>query len=227
MNSKKLYSFDISDREHKVIMWAISLFVGLNFVAMLPEFITLSGVTDGASLPGFRHLIGSSVGKMLLAIFSTGSLVVVWELIRRQLSVSKSMLSYVVLAIITLVIMGFLKDIPNGTSVVDSLNQPVELSVTHRIGIVSGYLLNIILFLFGIVLAITTRGRLRALGLSLFLCPIVGGTLDVAYISAYSANLLTGAGAVPCIVSVLKWILNVLPIIFLGRTMKVGGGHLE
>lgn len=224
MNRSKLSYLEISNKEHRVIAWAICLYVGLGFIAMLPGFLSLCGVSNGAFLSTSRHLVKDNISNIALGVISTGGLACAWELLRRKLAKFHAVLSYVILAIITLVILSLLKLVPDYTSgSVMQLNQPFGTSVWHRIGFISGYLLSFVQFFLGIALAIKTRARLRTFGLALFVCPIIISFLDVTYIYIYNGELQVGIAekAILCIISFMEWVLRVLPIIFLGRTMKV------
>lgn len=223
MASNKTTEFEVSQRVSKALTWVLVAYLLVEALVETGNYIGLARVSSGPLVYGISRITQSRVGEVLLSLCSTGLLLSLWEVFRRSLMKAKSLLWYVVIAIMALVACDFLVSlIPDGSgSMMEQLQHASRFDTfSDSFRAVSGVVQSILGVLLSIVLIVGYRGRLRAYGWVSIVCPLAWGVAMAASFSYMVDHATTWVGSGLSVLTVcLRYVLGVLPYVFLRRTM--------
>lgn len=224
MENKKTTEFEVSRQTNKALTWVLVAYLLVEALVETGNYIGLARVSSGPLVYGISRITQSRVGEVLLSLCSTGLLLSLWEVFRRSLMKAKSLLWYVVIAIMALVACDFLVLlIPDGSgNMMEQVQRHASRfdTFSDSFRAVSGVVQSILGVLLSIALIVGYRGRLRAYGWVSIVCPLAWGAAMAVSFSYMVEHAATWVGSGLSVLTVcLRYVLGVLPYVFLRRTM--------
>lgn len=223
MKTKKLSFFEVRKPVSRFLSWSLVLYLIFQGIVEAGDFVGLAKVSSGPVLYGLSRITQSGVGHFLLLLLNTGLLLSFFECFRRSLSKVKSLLSYVVLAIMTLMVCDFLLSLSPDTTT-DLLHQvqnPSRFSVfASHFRVASSVLQNILSIILSVALIVKFRGRIAAYGWVYLGCTFLTA-VGFGYLYKFLANtdvdfLNRGLAAAW---TAFRYFVGVLPVVFMRRTL--------
>lgn len=218
----KVRFFEIKPKANKVLSWVLGLYLFFEALVELGDYIGLAKVSSGPFVYGISRITNSSVGAFLLLTVTTGLLLTIWEMFRRSLAKTKSLLWYVVLAIITLMVCDFLVSLaPDGhESLMDQIQHPSRFdSFASRFKSVSALFQTILQLFLDAALIYKFRGRVRTYAIVSLCCIFLPGLGLLGYSSLANNGVDLYSPVFTSLLMVFRYAIGVLPVIFLRRTM--------
>lgn len=218
MSKQKIRYFEVKEPINKALTWSLVAYLLFQALIEAGDYIGLARVSNGPIVYGISRITQSGVGRVLLTLASTASLVFIWEWFRRGLNKSKSVISYVVLALITLMICDVpFSFVPEG-GFITQIHQPSRFeNFAQNFIFASSGVQSILQIVLSIALLVKFRGRISAFGwanlASIFM--IAYGT---GWLYTKSADYMTQTLAAGF--TFFRYVIGVFPIVFLRRTMK-------
>ena len=223
MKHDKLFFFEVGRNMSKYLSCSLGLYLVFQGLVEVGDFVGLARVSSGPLLYGVSRITQSGVGHFLLMLLTTGLLVSIYECFRRSLSKVKSLLSYVVLAIITLMVCDFLVSLsPDSTTdMFQQVHNPSRFaSFSIRFRNVSSLLQSLLSFILSIALIVKYRGRIAAYGWVNVACMLLSGA-GIGYLYTFLANnnvdFLNRGMAFAW--TAFRYVVGILPVVFLRRTL--------
>lgn len=223
MKKEKVSFFEVAKKTGKCLSWALGLYLLFEGIVEIGDFIGLAKVSSGPIAYAISRLTQSSVGHILFLLANTGLLVFIYEWFRRSLSKHKSMLSYVVLAIMTLMVCDFLVSLAPDSSqnILQQIQNPSRFdSFAVRFRNISAAFQSILSLILSLGMMIKYKGRLAAYGWVNLACMIVSGVgMGYLYMFLYNHNINFMNQGLAFAWVLFRYIVGVLPVLFLRRTL--------
>lgn len=226
---EKIGCLEVSRKSSKLLTWVLISYLLIEALVQAGDYIGLARVSHGPIIYGISRITQSRVGEILLSLCSTGLLLTIWEMFRRSLAKIQSILWYLVLAIMALVFCDFLVSlIPNASgSLLEQVQNPTRFDTfATRFRTVSGGLQLILGLILSVALIVKYKSRLRVYGWVSIICPVAWSFVMGAafsYMVDHTVEWLSSGLSVLTIM--VRYVLGVLPFIFLRRTMVYKSVH--
>lgn len=222
MANNKIGIFDIKQKTNKILSWVLGAYLAFEALVECGDFIGLARVSSGPLAYGISRITQSGVGHVLLTLVVSGLLIYLWEMFRRSLKTVKSWTWYIVLALIALMTCDALLSLqPESTNFMDQLKNPSRFEdFAIRFKNASAGVQAILQIVLSIVLIIKNKARIRLFGIINLVCLFMSGfgTAKLySFMVEHSVNFLSTGLAFGTVV--FRYIIQVLPVIFLRRTM--------
>ena len=222
MATDKYSHFEMSRQSGRITTGVLAAYLLLELLVEAGDFIGLARVSQGPLVYGISRITQTGVGHVFLTLATTGTLRCLWDRLRRALKDVKSVLWYVVLALMALMVCDMLLMLPPETSsLMDSIQHPTRFTTfANHFRSVSSGLQTLLRLGLSISLIVKYRGRILAYGCSDIVCTVlsaVGMGAFYSYLVTSGVSFLSGALSFGVVL--FRYALGVIPIIFMRRTM--------
>lgn len=220
-NNKMLRYFEVKRPVGRVLSWSLAGFLVLTGLIFVGDYIGNARISDGWLTYGISRITQSRVGEVLFSLASAGCLLVIYEHFRRCFVRAKSVLSFLVLAIMALIGCETL------LSLIPAEHYGLPASpemMTHwstfadRFRNSSELIINVLQFVLAFFLCLRYRGRIVSYAIASVVCPLVVPLIFVVSLGWYDHYGQGDFYRVGMIL--LDFAFTVLPVILLRRTMK-------
>lgn len=222
MATDKYSHFEISRQSGRITAGVLAAYLLLELLVEAGDFIGLARVSQGPLVYGISRITQAGVGHVFLTLATTCTLLFLWDRLRRALKDVKSVLWYVVLALMALMVCDmlliFLLRLPASWTVSSILR--VSLRFANHFRSVSSGLQTLLRLGLSISLIVKYRGRILAYGCSDIVCTVLSavGMGAFLFLPRHERCELP-SGALSFGVVLFRYALGVIPIIFMRRTM--------
>lgn len=222
MKKSKYKYFQVRPNIGKALTWSLIGYLVFEALIDAGEFVGLSTRSGGFS-SFISTITQSGVGKALLLVFSTSTLLYIWEWFRRLLNKIGSVLRYVVLALMTLSVCDLLASfVVNFTG--DPLHNALQPSGLYQFAAsfrsVSSFVQSVLLLALTITLVIKYSGRLATYGWVNIICMLLSGVgTGWLYMLVYNSQASLQSLGISSVFVLLRYVFTIVPVIFLRRTM--------
>lgn len=129
MATDKYSHFEMSRQSGRITTGVLAAYLLLELLVEAGDFIGLARVSQGPLVYGISRITQTGVGHVFLTLATTGTLLFLWDRLRRALKDVKSVLWYVVLALMALMVCDMLLMLPPETSsLMDSIQHPTRFT---------------------------------------------------------------------------------------------------
>lgn len=223
MSNKKLSYFEVKRPVSRYLSWALALFLLFQGIVELGDFVGLARVSSGPLVYGLSRITQSGVGHFLLSLVTTGLLVSIYECFRRSLFKAKSVISYLVLAIMTLMVCDFLVGLGTvgSTDIMQQLQSPTRFdSFAVRFKNTSAAFQSILAVIMSIALVWKYRGRIALYGWVNLASMIISGLgVGSLYMFLMNHNVDFLNRGLSLAWTVFRYVIEIFPVVFLRRTL--------
>lgn len=221
MKKNKIGIFTVKPHINKTLTWVLAAYLVLEFLVECGNFVGLAHVSSGWLTYGLSRITQSGVGKVLFMIATTGTLFYIWEWFRRSMKKTSTVLSLVVLALITLMICDVPFSLVPGPSTLAEFQHPgrIHTFAENFLNVSSG-VQSILQIIISIAAWISFKGRIRSFGIANLACIFISAVgTGWLYTYLYNASTSPITPAVSFAFVLFRYIMGVIPVIFLRRTM--------
>lgn len=223
MKSEKISFFNVKLKINKLLSWALGLFLCFEALIEAGDFVGLTNSSSGSLAYLLSLFSQNPVLHLLCMLITTASLLFIFEWFRRSLSKRKSIISYVVLAIMTLMACDFLVSlVPDGShNILQQIQHPTNFSsFVSRFKNVSSGIQSILMLIMSIPLLVKYKGRIAAYGWSNIICmPISGVGMGYLYMFLYNHNVSFMNSGLAFAWVFFRYLIGIIPVVFLRRTL--------
>ena len=223
MSNKKLSYFEVKRPVSRYLSWALGFFLLFQGIVELGDFVGLARVSSGPLVYGLSRITQSGVGHFLLSLVTTGLLVSIYECFRRSLFKAKSVISYLVLAIMTLMVCDFLVGLSTAgsTDIMQQLQSPTRFdSFAVRFKNTSAAFQSILALIMSIALVVKYRGRIALYGWVNLASMIISGLgVGSLYMFLMNHNVDFLNRGLSLAWTAFRYVIEILPVVFMRRTL--------
>lgn len=216
--------FEVSKKTSSFLGCTLGIYLVVELFKELGQYLGLARVSRGPIIYGISRITQSGVGDVLISLVIAGSIIIMYEALRRALSKDNSLLKYIVLAMMTLIVCDFLVGLVpdfNGSNYQNYM-QPSRLDTfSERFKTVGTSVEGLLEMVLAIGLMIKYRGKILIYGGAVLVCHFLSGLLSAVFMNLYSADPLAYIPKGYAKIAIISnYILMVLPMVFLKLTMK-------